>query len=303
MENYDVAVLMSTYNGEAYLREQIESIFQQSGVNVTIYVRDDGSKDATNQILKEYAAKTKLKLLDIPGNLGPGVSFMELLHAVSGYAYYAFADQDDVWKPEKLITGIRMLEEQGKGMPALYCSNQILFVDGKETRMRFFSPPPHTLINCICGNYISGCTMLFNHELRNIVAAGRPDISLLKMRLHDTWMITVALVSGIVVYDHDSYIDYRIHSNNTVGLKSGRFKRLMQKLKNEEVRNGRSRLCQELLRLVPFKESGEKKVVKCFADCNKSFKDKMALINNRSIKYECGENRAVFFIKTLLGWQ
>lgn len=303
MEKYDVAVLMSTYNGEVYLRDQIESVLQQSGVNVTIYVRDDGSKDATMQILKEYEEKGKLILLDIPGNLGPGVSFMELLYTVPTHAYYAFADQDDIWKPEKLIVGIRMLEEQSNGIPGLYCSNQILFVDEKETQMRFSAPPSHTLISCICGNHISGCTMLFNYELYNIAAAGKADASLIKIRLHDTWMITVALITGNVIYDHNSYIDYRIHSNNTVGLRSGRFKRLVQKLKNDDARNGRSRLCQELLSLVPFKNADEKEIVRHFADCNKSFKDKMALINDRSIKDECSEDRIVFCIKTLLGWQ
>ena len=92
-----VAVLMSTYNGENYIKEQIESIFNQKGVIVKLYVRDDGSKDRTLEILKDYNVN-----LEKGTNIGYIKSFMWLIKNVPFADYYALADQDDVWDEDKL---------------------------------------------------------------------------------------------------------------------------------------------------------------------------------------------------------
>ena len=92
-----VAVLMSSYNGEKYIRPQIDSILAQEGnFELSLFVRDDGSTDKTQAILQEYAQKRKLTWYT-GNNLGPARSFMDLLKKCKGFNYYAFADQDDYW--------------------------------------------------------------------------------------------------------------------------------------------------------------------------------------------------------------
>ena len=97
-----ILVMMSTYNGEKYIREQIDSILHQKDVKVDIVVRDDGSKDNTQNILKNYSSKYKNIKWSQGDNVGPCKSFLELLYSSGEYEYYAFADQDDYWYPNKL---------------------------------------------------------------------------------------------------------------------------------------------------------------------------------------------------------
>ena len=106
-----IAVLMCTYNGEKYLKEQIDSIQNQKGVSVFIYVRDDGSKDKTIDILEEYQQKGGLKWFRCK-NVGPAVGFMELLYqtARNDFDYFAFSDQDDIWLETKLLNATERIE-------------------------------------------------------------------------------------------------------------------------------------------------------------------------------------------------
>ena len=99
-----VDILLATYNGERFLQKQIDSILQQTYSNFTIYIRDDGSKDGTIKIIKDYAQKYPNKILfieDILGNLGVTQNFNELMK-YSSANYIAFSDQDDIWLPQKI---------------------------------------------------------------------------------------------------------------------------------------------------------------------------------------------------------
>ena len=91
-----VCVMMSTYNGERFLPEQLDSLLGQQGVETEIYIRDDGSADSTRDIIEKYMRKHANIHFTEGRNIGPGRSFWELLRYVSEYDYYAFCDQDDV---------------------------------------------------------------------------------------------------------------------------------------------------------------------------------------------------------------
>ena len=123
MEKAKVQVLMSTYNGERFLREQMESLLQQTYENLEILIRDDGSKDGTCEILKEYGERYSNIKVYYESNVGVIKSFFELLKK-SEAAYIAFCDQDDVWLAEKIERAVEILKNQQA--PALYCSNKIL---------------------------------------------------------------------------------------------------------------------------------------------------------------------------------
>ena len=118
-----VAVLMSTYNGEKYLKKQIDTILTQKNVDVHLIVRDDGSTDTTRAILREYAnTNERMTFIDDGQRLGVGQSFMTLLILAPECQYYSYSDQDDIWHEDKLICGIDMIRT--KHSPILYCCNQ-----------------------------------------------------------------------------------------------------------------------------------------------------------------------------------
>ena len=99
-----IAILLSTYNGEKYIKEQIESLLDQTIKNWFLVIRDDGSHDKTVEILKEYSTSYPNKIFidgSVRENLGAGKSFMHLLK-ITHADYYMFCDQDDVWMPDKI---------------------------------------------------------------------------------------------------------------------------------------------------------------------------------------------------------
>ena len=126
-----VVVLLSTYNGERFLEEQLESIVAQKGVKPTIIVRDDGSTDRTREILDKWQEGGRLRWYNGP-NMGPARSFLNLLRDSDDADYYAFSDQDDYWLPEKLDVATSKLAPYGDE-PALYFSQtQLVDKDLKE---------------------------------------------------------------------------------------------------------------------------------------------------------------------------
>lgn len=292
-----VCVLMSTYNGEAFVKEQIDSVLEQKDVNVLLLVRDDGSGDSTISILEAYEREGCLQYMRDQENLGPACSFMKLLYNSPDADYYAFADQDDIWLSEKLIQGIKMLGDTGS--PCLYCSNQMIYQKGEVRGMRIAEKPNLGLVNAICANTISGCTMIINKALRDLLIdeRHRPSDECLKKRMHDTWIIAVAEAVGSVIYDHRSFIHYRIHESNTVGLKSTKLDRLKSVLKDSSKKHGRSCLAKELLKIEHLDDS-KREIIEAFAE--RSFK---RLVKNKDIKRECNEKRILFDIKAFLRWE
>ena len=241
----NIAVLMSTYNGQKYIREQIDCILSQKDVDVQLFIRDDGSSDDTVSIVKEYTEKYPNVHFYQGENLGVGSSFMDLAyHVNTDYDYYAFSDQDDNWLPEKLSCGISKL--QGQEGPVLYCSNQIL-VDKDENRMgmRHEKALDCSWMQIMCNNKISGCTMVWNKELQKILIepSRRPTPELLRIRIHDVWVGMVAATVGKIIYDENGYILYRQHENNVVGVReTSHLEEYKKKLKKKHLRRGRSTL-------------------------------------------------------------
>ena len=119
----EICVLLSTYNGEKYLREQLDSLVCQENVELKILIRDDGSKDSTLQILKEYSKKDARITYFVGNNVGPAQSFFDLIIKSPDADYYAFCDQDDVWDKDKLEIAVGFLEKEDNSKPNMYYSN------------------------------------------------------------------------------------------------------------------------------------------------------------------------------------
>ena len=211
---YNVLVLMSTYNGEKYIVEQVESVLRQKDVSIKLLIRDDGSKDNTVNIIKKMQDKYKnIDIIEGTSNLKSAFSFFELIKCCNtNYDYYAFCDQDDVWLEHKLIKGINKIKDIDK--EAIYCCNYQL-VDEKLNKIDLDNHFVTTnLKEAIIASNATGCTMMMNNYMLKILKGKIPDFVV----MHDDWCHKVCLaIGGIVVFDYDKNILYRQHSNNAVG--------------------------------------------------------------------------------------
>lgn len=210
-----VLVLLSTYNGEQYLEEQLNSVLAQQEVDLRMLIRDDGSKDRTLEILQNYAEKdSRLQVYSGP-NKGASGSFFELIEKAGDADYYSFCDQDDVWDPEKLLEGIKLIKSRKTESPILYYSN-LKIVDENLKYYRMAHSSPHVLDNkysAIVGNMASGCTMILNKTAMELIQSRIPE----SCEMHDWWIYLVCSFFGQLVYDMNGYIKYRQHSDNYAG--------------------------------------------------------------------------------------
>jgi glycosyltransferase involved in cell wall biosynthesis len=214
-----VQVLLSAYNGEKYIRTQIESILNQDYGNIEILVRDDGSGDGTADILKEYASAGKITCYS-GLNMGVIRSFFDLFrHADPEAEFYALSDQDDEWMPEKMSAAInRLLQMGGKGkedIPLLYCGAQVISHEDLTPIKNPVSRIVNRLSfgNALVQNICTGCTAAFDKNLLRRLNAYEPEHAV----LHDWWIYLAASCFGQVYYDQKAYIYYRQHGNNVYG--------------------------------------------------------------------------------------
>lgn len=217
-----VAILLSTYNGEAYLPEQLRSFEAQSYPYWRIVWRDDGSSDSTRAIMTEFMARVgNVRCREIGPHkerLGIRRSFFSLLKAAQDYPFLAFADQDDVWLPDKIGRAVQYIRSVSPSRPALYCGRQII-VD-KDLRPLRRSPSFRSdlpVLSCFAQNIATGCTMLLNQRAAYLIAQTQsPEKS-----LHDWWSyIVVTTGGGHVIFDDVPCILYRQHEKNAVGSRS-----------------------------------------------------------------------------------
>ena len=215
--NAKICVLMSTYNGEKYIKEQIDSILAQTCA-VDLFVRDDGSCDSTQEILQTYSNQGVLRWYT-GKNMGPGKSFFNLIQQAPYADYYAFADQDDVWDNTKIEVGIKRLAQFPSDMPNLYCSaftpvdstlQPILYNEQHRAEVLSFG-------KSLLENIAPGCTYIFNRKALEEFRKYKMDY----ITIHDwdLYRIVMAL-DGNVVYDYEPHILYRQHGNNTIGFQS-----------------------------------------------------------------------------------
>ena len=222
-----VQILMSTYNGEKYLREQIESILNQQDVELNILIRDDGSTDKTVEIIKSFTKDVRINFYE-GKNMGPAKSFMDLVsNSGSEFNYYAFADQDDIWMPNKIISAIEKLKDS-KDVPSLYISAQEIVDEKLNTRGIKKVEGNFSFEGEMIRNFATGCTMVFNKKLREIINEYMPNYII----MHDSWITRVCYaIGGNVIIDENSYIKYRQHKSNAWGYKDDGIKKLKKQFK------------------------------------------------------------------------
>lgn len=219
-----VAILMATYNGEQYIKPQLESILNQNYNDWTLYIHDDGSSDGTCNIIRNFSKEPKHRIIFIEDGikgLGPKDNFMHLLYCVNS-EIYMFADQDDIWYKEKTRLSVNKLASlsSNKAIPLLVYTDFKL--GNKKAEVIFDSfwecinhnpNEQHTLKDMAYSNYMTGCTMCFNKATKEKafpIETWAP--------MHDWWIgATVYSNQGIVANISTPTMIYRKHGNNATG--------------------------------------------------------------------------------------
>ena len=213
-----VQILMSTYNGAKYLKDQIDSILQQDYSDFQLLIRDDGSTDGTPRVLSTYADQNTIISYITEQNAGVVISFFELIKkADDSNEWFAFSDQDDVWLSCKISKALELMSGYDSSVPLLYCSNKIVTdeqLNPVSQEIKEYVRQP-SFGNALVQNICTGCTCLFNRELLKLLRKQMPQYVI----MHDWWLYLTASCFGIVVYDCNSYILYRQHEHNVWGAK------------------------------------------------------------------------------------
>lgn len=210
MDNKKVLILMSTYNGEKYLSEQIESLLNQTYKNIKILIRDDGSKDNTVKIVKEFQKNHDNITLIEGKNKGFIKSFFELINLSEDSDYYAYCDQDDVWMNDKIERAVKFFNKANNDKPVLYFSNS----DYYDGNMKYLATAEknkiynfrNSLVECVT----QGMTMIINNTTRELIKKNNPQNCL----YHDWWTYMICSGFGEIIYDDKSLVKYRRHNKS-----------------------------------------------------------------------------------------
>ncbi len=214
-----VAILLCTLRGHDYLRAQLDSIVGQTHPSWVVWVSDDGSDHSTHAILAEYHNRlggSRFTILRGPAQ-GFAANFLSLACNASIRAdYYAYADQDDIWEPEKLARALQQLVDIPADVAALYCARtRKVDADNRDLGLSPLWTKAPSFANALVQSIASGNTMVFNRAARDLLIAAGPKI---QVAAHDWW--TYQLVSGSggrVVYDSKPTVRYRQHLDNLIG--------------------------------------------------------------------------------------
>lgn len=242
-----VAILMAVYNGGKYLRQQIDSIVNQTFSDWQLYIRDDGSFDNSVEIINKYINDypSKIQLVkDELNNLGSCNNFFQLIkHAEA--EYYMFSDQDDIWNLDKIENTLNHfieLEKINELSKPLLLHTDLVVVDDD---LQLISPSfwKYQQMDVRNGNFfnkllvqniVTGCTLMFNCELKEKLIQLPVNVF-----VHDWWIALVASAFGSIEYMEIQTLKYRQHNQNVAGAKQSSGKHFIKRLlKFDEVKKG-----------------------------------------------------------------
>ena len=279
-----VTILMSTYNGEKYLAEQIDSILTQSYQNINILVRDDGSNDGTVEILDAYKSRGKLEWYS-GANFGAGRSFFDLVLQAPESDFYAFADQDDVWDKDKIEIAIQRLLNIDRQKVAMYCSatrpvdQNLCPIPVKKARQ--ITPTfGLSLAECIA----SGCTYVFNRRALEEYRKYKSEY----VDIHDWTLYKIIMaLDGIVIFDAEPHISYRQHGNNTMGFQNRGLNHWVKRIRRFSEPGTRNRISKAAfyIRLIYYKKMCQtnRKIIDNLSDYKNNLSKKMYLILSKDV--------------------
>ena len=222
-EHVKIAILMATYNGETYLREQLDSLMSQTYRDWTLYIQDDFSTDSTLAIIKEYQeCYSNIVLLDHDQKLGAMGNFVSMLEKVDA-DYFLFCDQDDVWLKDKVAMSLQkmeVLEEENPGKPVVVFTD-LKVVDASLGEisssfweyMKINPEKLSTFARLGARRLATGCTMCFNRLAKSVSLPVSANAY-----MHDAWVVlSVSKQGGIIKGISIPMVLYRQHASNVLG--------------------------------------------------------------------------------------
>ena len=304
IKNDTVAICLATYNGERYIDEQLESIITQSYKNWVLYIRDDGSTDATLEILRKYAQRYVGKIVVLEHinekqetNSKNNFSYIvEYVKDNYDYDYYMTADQDDYWLPDKIYKSLLYMKKAEKrypGVPILIHTG-LKVVDERLNEIssslfsyRSINPRIRNLNRLLVQNNATGCTMMWNRLLGKIVRVPSD-----KVITYDWWMTLTASCFGKIFYLKKPTVLYRQHRGNLLGaIKVNSlffvFKRLKDiKYVKETIKNSVKQAEALLMIYHDLLKPSERKIIKRYAKLyeHKKFEREIIILQNGFLK-------------------
>ncbi|QDH16897.1 glycosyltransferase family 2 protein [Swingsia samuiensis] len=299
-----VAILLSLYNGEKYLHEQLNSIVNQTYQNWVIFWRDDQSTDQSKFIIesfsKKYGKDKCIEISDIKDRLGVANSYLHLLKAIPSTPFIAFCDQDDVWHPQKLEWAITKIKSLHSKKPTLYCARQYLTNSNLDIISLSFSLKKKPSFSAsLTQNIATGHTIVINTTARDIInlLPSPPSV------LHDWWSyILVSYFDGNIIFDDKFVSHYRQHNNNAIGARSSILQRGIKALQRgpKIFMNIFNKNIHVLLFSGLNTPIKNKKILYSIHSSNSFFQKIIILLKNNELRRQTIYENIIFFIWFLL---
>ncbi len=225
-----VAILLASYNGAAFIEKQLASIAAQHYTDWRLYISDDVSQDETVPIIKNFAQAHagKVQVNTHTQNKGFAANFLSLIcDETIDSPFYALSDQDDVWLPEKLSRAVAWLETMPEEVPALYCTRtEAIDEEGKSLGLSPLFARPPAFANALVQSIAGGNTMVMNRAARILLAKVSINVDIVS---HDWWAyMVISGAGGNIYYDASPSLKYRQHEGNIIGANNSFWARLVR---------------------------------------------------------------------------
>lgn len=303
-----VSILMSVYNGEKFLKTQLDSILNQTYKDFKLYIRNDGSKDSSAQIIESY--DDDRIIFSDESNVGASDSFFELLRTAPDSDYIFFSDQDDLWYPEKLELLLEEIKKYDDTPTMIFTDFKTIDGNGdlidesyeKQASLNI-CPGEISIEKIIVHPYVFGCASVINKKLAQIVRNQPQGIE-----MHDCWISQTASAVGKLIYMPVQTIAHRFHNNNATGklgsdTSGARLERITKSF-SSQVENSRLRLQQINILLNEHKDTIKPETKAVLEDISKSFKSRRIVTVAKLIKHKVTRQKmlnTIFFYITVLG--
>jgi len=220
-----VTILLAVFNGEKYLDEQLTSLENQTGVDVSVIANDDGSTDSSTEILETWEKKGLIAEIHRTQNIGAANAFNFLLGTVKTGEFFAFCDQDDLWEPNKLELMCGLMN-QASSPSMVFCKRNFINDKGQPIGKPKEERKIPSFENALVENLAPGNTVLLNHKAIRLLQ----KFEYSNVGHFDFWVYLVVSAFGECIFLNSPLIKYRIHKNNTVGIRNKKFKRFCRAL-------------------------------------------------------------------------
>lgn len=221
-----VEVALATFQSERFLRQQLDSLFAQTEQGFTVLIADDGSRDATVEIIAEYARRYPGRIRVVAHDRQAGGAlgnFARLIdHATADHLF--LCDHDDVWLPNKIELSLARMallaDTHGDEVPLLVHTDLVVVDENLKSlgssffRYQNLDPTRNDVLSLLTANVASGCAMVVNRALYERARPIPPEAL-----MHDHWLTLVAATFGAIACVEEATILYRQHDNNVVGAK------------------------------------------------------------------------------------